>query len=332
MPFSTTVNIGASNRGQTWLTGISPYGSDIFTTTGVDRFLLLTKMNMSWGGCVESRPMPYDVQDTAPTLSNTKTLFVPFFWPDEPDDDYVSGGKTYSQYDAYANNYLPDLSTDKTWQTKQGDALKYLPNKAVTGTSIWTGYNLGPNASCQMAPLSRLTTDTASIKTKLGQMIAVGDTEIPIGLMWGWHVLSPNLPFADGKPYGTKGVIKIVVLVTDGQNTYSDGYNTQTSATNDSLYTALGYQWQNRISTDGGSYANPPQALNDRMAKVCANMKAAGVVVYTVPVEVTDTTVKGLLQGCATSSDKYIDVSSSSGLAAAFANIAGSITALRIAG
>ncbi len=328
VPFSTTVNIGASNRGQTWLTGVSPYSSDIFTTAGVDRFLLLDKMKISWGGCVESRPMPYDIQDTAPSLATPATLFTPFFWPDEPDDKYKSN--TY--YDAYANNYLPDLAVDKTWQTKQGDALKYLPNKAVSGTSAWTGYNLGPNASCQMAPLSRLTKDTASIKTKLKQMIAVGDTEIPIGLMWGWHVLSPNLPFADGAAYGTKGVIKIVVLVTDGQNTYSSGYNSQVSATDNSLYTALGYQWQNRISTDGGSYSNPSQALNDRMAKVCSNMKAAGVVIYTVPVEVTDTTIKGLLQACATSPDKFIDVASSSDLAAAFANIAGSITALRIAG
>lgn len=330
VPFSTTVNIGSSYRGQTWLTGISPYGNDIFTVTGTDRFVLYDRMKTAWNGCVESRPMPYDVQDTAPSLANPSTLFVPFFWPDEPDDDYVYNGYSYSQYDAYSNNYMPDLSADKTWQTRQGDPLKYLPNKATTGASIWTGYNLGPNASCQMQPLSRITTDTASIKTKINAMVAIGDTEIPIGLMWGWHILSPNLPFADGQAYGTKGVVKIVVLVTDGNNTYSSGYNNQVIATDNSLYTSLGYVWQKRIATDAGSYTTPALALNDRMARVCTNMKSSGVVIYTVPLEVTDPTVKSLLQNCATDSSKYIDVSNSSGLQAAFNNIAGSISALRI--
>ena len=31
------------------------------------------------------RNAPYDVLDTTPTTATPDTLFVPFFWPDEPD-------------------------------------------------------------------------------------------------------------------------------------------------------------------------------------------------------------------------------------------------------
>ena len=60
-------------------------------------------------------------------------------------------------------------------------------------------------------------------------------------------------------------------------------------------------------------------------------MKAQNIVIYTVPVEVTDTGIKSLLQNCASSAANYIDVASSSQLQAAFTNIAGSISAIRIA-
>lgn len=336
VPFSMTVNIGSSYKNATWMSGAMPaaYGSDIFSTTGVNRFTLLTNMGQTWGGCVESRPMPYDVQDTAPSSATPATLFVPFFAPDEPDDNTIlystyggnttySGGKTYYQF---FNNYLSDGGGGSNFSNRQGRSAKY--NKAPSaGTHGYWGGATGPNAGCQTAALLRLTTDMTAVKNKLNQMIAAGDTEIPLGLMWGWHVLSPNAPFADGSAYGTANTIKIAVLVTDGQNTYGTGLN----GNNNSVYTALGYVWQNRISTDAGDFSNPAAALDDRLKKVCANMKAAGVVVYTVPVEVTDTNIKSLLQNCASSSDKYIDVSSSSQLQAAFSNIAGSISSLRIA-
>ena len=309
------------------------YGTDIFSTPNANRFTLLSNMGVTWGGCVESRPMPYDVQDTAPTNGMPATLFVPFFAPDEPDANSIlystyNGNYTYSNnkyYYAFYNNYLSDGTNSTTFSTRQGNAAKYTRGPSA-GTHGYWGGSVGPNAGCQTASLQRLTTDMAAVKTKLNQMIAAGDTEIPLGLMWGWHVLSPNTPFADGSAYGTANTLKIVVLVTDGQNTYGTGLN----GNNNSVYTALGYVWQNRISTDTGDYSNPAAALNDRLAKVCSNMKAAGVIVYTVPVEVTDTGIKSLLQACASSSDKYIDAASSSQLQAAFANIAGSISSLRI--
>jgi len=323
VPFSIAVNVGSQYQNASWITGTQPsaYGSDIFTTA-TNRFTLLSKMGVTWGGCVEDRPMPYDVQDTTPTTSNPATLFVPFFSPDEPDGTYTIGRSNY----AYANNYLTDKSGDSTWQAKQGDPAKYT-KAPQSGTSTMTGYPLGPNAGCGTAPLLRLTTNMNTVTSELNQMVANGDTHIPLGMAWGWHVLSPNGPFGDGVAYGTAGTLKIVVLVTDGQNTYTTGYN----GGDNSFYTGIGYEWQNRISTKTGSFTDPVTALNDRLATICTNMKAQNIIIYTVPVEVTDPTIQSLLQGCATSASNYINVTSSSQLQAAFSNIAGQIGQLRIA-
>jgi Flp pilus assembly protein TadG len=323
VPFSIAVNVGSQYQTASWITGTQPsaYGSDIFTTS-TNRFTMLSQMGTKWGGCVEDRPMPYDVQDTAPTTSNPATLFVPFFSPDEPDTTYKYGNQNYP----YANSYLTDKSTDKTWQTQQGDPAKYTKAPA-SGSSSMTGYPLGPNAGCGTAALLRLTTNMSSVTTELNQMVANGDTHIPLGMAWGWHVLSPNTPFADGVPYGTANTLKIVVLVTDGQNTYTTGYN----GGDNSFYTGIGYEWQNRISTATGSFTDPVTALNDRLATICTNMKAQNIIIYTVPVEVTDPTIQSLLQTCASSSSNYINVTSSSQLQAAFSNIAGQIGQLRIA-
>lgn len=332
VPFSDTVNIGSNlqpvGSSNSWLTGTQPaaYGKDLFTTSA-DRFSLLTKMGVPWGGCVESRPIPYDVQDTAPDTSNPATLFVPFFAPDENDGFWNSG---YFYY-WYINNYLTDSSSDNG---VYGSPSKY-KTAPRTGWSGWgnlgPGWSLGPNMGCGsstdpgLQPILRLTTDVTAVKTKINAMTATGDTHIPIGLMWGWHVLSPNLPFADGASYNSPNVTKVAVLVTDGANTYTTGQNGIYGST----YTGYGYAYQNRLPWS--SFPDATSAINDRLVKLCANMKASGVVLYTIPVQVTDTTIKSLLQSCATNPGNYIEVTTSAGMQAAFAQIAGSIGRLRLA-
>ena len=152
------------------------------------------------------------------------TLYVPYFAPDEPDTKSGSS-------DVYTNNYLKDtaLATVKKgtllhpsfqdFQLLQGDTAKYSGTATKTGTqSGGMGYKYGPNAGCELAPLLRLSSDTASVKTAISKMVANGNTDIPFGLEWGWNVLSPVGPFADGKPYDDQEWEKYVVLMTDGNN------------------------------------------------------------------------------------------------------------------
>ena len=136
-------------------------------------------------------------------------------------------------------------------------------------------------------------------------MVAVGDTNVPFGLMWGWHVLSPSAAaggdgiFGDGVAYTDKEWTKIVVLMTDGQNE-----NTPSGNGDESYYSGIGYIWQNRVGVGAGSTKSQrTTAVDDRLATLCSNMKAApyNIVIYTVRVEVT-TGTSTVLSNCATGS------------------------------
>jgi Flp pilus assembly protein TadG len=317
VPFSMTVNIGSGYQSAAWMAGVMPttYGSDIFTTSNVNRFTLFSQMHQTWGGCVESRPAPYDVQETAPTSATPATMFIPYFAPDEPDTN------------GFYNSYLSDGNSG-TWQQRQGNAAKYTTAPNKTGTNSSTGYVYGPNAGCALTPLLRLTDNAnnmSEVKAKLNQMIAVGDTNIPMGLVWGWHTLSPNAPFSDGAAYSTAGIMKIVVLLTDGANE-----NTVTSDSDASFYSGDGYSWQNRVSGLNTSNQNSRNAaLDARMTLLCNNMKAQNIIIYTVRIDVSGS-APAALTNCASTSADFFDVPNVPDLPGVFANIAGDIGQLRI--
>lgn len=313
-PFSMTVKVGTGYRNSAWVdqNAAAPINDQIFSSHA-NRFTLLANMGQSWGGCVESRAAPYDVQDTSPSTGAPATLFTPYFAPDEPS----SGG-------TYYNSYLPDVTNSSNWQTRQGYVAKYNRAPTTTGTNSSTGYTYGPNSGCQLSPVTRLTDDWDDLKDAVDDMVAVGDTNIPLGLMWGWHLLSPNAPFADGRAYNTPKSTKVVVLMTDGENTMGS-----TSNNNASLYNSLGYIWQNRLGITSGATAQRKAAMDAKLTQLCTNMKAQKIVIYTVRVEVSSGD-SSVLRGCASSNDKFYDVQDASQLTAVFNAIAGSIENLRI--
>jgi hypothetical protein len=179
-----------------------------------------------------------------------------------------------------------------------------------------------------MQPILRLTTSTKAVKNSIKKMQATGNTNVPLGLMWGWHTLSPSLPFADGAAYNSTGTKKIVVLLTDGDNV-----NTGTDNPNNSTYSGVGYIWQKRLGDkidESSSDSDRTKAMDERLTKLCDNMKAAKITIYTVRIDMKGTTSPAVLSDCATSPDKFFDIDSS-GLSKAFESIAGSIGDLRIA-
>lgn len=325
VPFSNTVRLDPSYATAAWMdpSGSSPINDEIFTTaTGVqhaNRYTLFANLGTTWRGCVEMRQAPYDVQDDTPTTG--ATLYTPYFAVDEPD----SQTKGYGQ--DYTNDYQTDKATGTNWRVLQGDITKY--NKTHK-KSLSTSF--GPNAGCGLnTALMRLTTDFAGLRTAIGTMNASGNTNIPIGMAWGWNVISPNGPFHDGVTYGTPKYKKIIVLMTDGQNTM-DIRDTPNNGT----YAGTGYIWQGRVLRadgtplpQGSSDADRTAALDSRLTKVCNNMKAKDIEIYAIGVGVTSASAT-LLQSCATAKDYYYDVSDSANLTAVFQSIAGQIAALHL--
>jgi Flp pilus assembly protein TadG len=356
----------------TWMDGRAqgtPYNYDIFTTVSsaqkdrIDRFKMLKQMGSTWDGCVENRVAPYDVTDDPPTATastvasggtgnslaaaDAASMFTPYFWPDEP--DMTSKGKSFYKNNSYGssqNDYLVDgyasnLAKNTSFLVPQGDPAKY--TKSPKSGTAPTGYALGPNSGCTMQQLLPLGTDFAAMKSTVSGLVAGGETNIPIGLAWGWHSISPNLPLGGGTngpaAYNTTNLTKVVVLMTDGDNTEDPANDA-----NGSLYHGYGYVWQNKLGLGGTtgsvatiqanaiatSSATRTAALAARMTLLCNNMKKKGVVIYTVGVGVSSDSQK-LLQACATTTSQYYSVSASgSNMAAAFSAIAGSIQNLRI--
>lgn len=338
VPFSMTVNVGSTYQNASWITGAMPsaYGADMFASSQ-NRFTLLSNLGLSWGGCIESRPDPYDITDTAP--GSGATLFVPFFAPDEPDANSVqSGTNWYGQptYYSSANNWITDDKVSGDWMTRQKGTAKYASgNKSkVTSNAKNGSTSEGPNDGCGLTSLLRLTnvkTASSTVTDKLDDMVASGNTNVAMGLMWGWHTLSPNAPFSDGKAYGTDKISKIIVLLTDGDNT-----NDENSNPNDSIYTGYGYIWQKRLKNSSGTGldvgstgTNRRDAIDSRQAKICSNLRDKKILVYSIGVGVSSHS-KSILKACATTDDMYYDVTDASQLTTVFNAIAGSIQNLRI--
>lgn len=154
-----------------------------------------------------------------------------------------------------------------------------------------------PAAKCgSLVTAMPLSTDWTKLHAKVDEMTAAGNTNTTIGLVWGWHALTSNVPFTNAvEP--APDLDKVIVLLTDGENT------------------------QNRWTTSGSS-------IDERMSAACTNVKAANIKIYTVRVIDGDAT---LLKNCATKSNMYYNVQQADQLNGVFSSIAQNLANLRIA-
>lgn len=293
-----------------------------FTPPRVNHFDLFDAMNVRWKGCVEARPSPYDVTDTAPSSGNPDTLFVPYLWPDERD------GNMYVR-----NNYLPDGGGMPDWVKDKSAELyqawiwkyKYGGTPNVDDASFLTR---GPNTACPdpIVPLTKVKAQLDNAIDRLRAYAASG-TNIAEGMAWAWRVISPGDPFPEGAPYDKKNK-KFVVLMTDGFNEVVP----QGVDWNKSDYSAIGYAAKERLGS-----SDRPQitaALDNKLTTVCDNMKDKDIRVFTIlydPVGYTRSAdIDRRLQNCATRPEYSFRATNSADLIASFRNIAGEIIKLRI--
>jgi hypothetical protein len=484
VPFAAGVNVGSQYASAPWMdTGNeNPYHADAQRAYGApsttNNFTLLSSLKNSsgaavtWKGCVEARPMPYDVTDDAPSTGNPSTLFVPMFAPDEPDNwtattsnctttnnctfACADGGSSCSSSSSTLvfngappgtfsyNNYLPDagnantcgntfsvtsaspavitknnhgfvagdqviftttgalptgltrymryyvLSTGLTTNsfrvstTSGGSAVntsgsqsgthfianaytcrsgsatcarsgssgktvgqseqigfanpavltnsalcKYgTPgNKATMSNVTVGGIPGGPNFMCTSAPILPLSTDKTTIKNAINDMVAQGATGVGEGAAWGWRALSPGEPFTDGRPYSTKNNTKVLVLMTDGQNTYYPN-----SKFLKSWYDIYGYVDRNHLGTTSTNPSTLTQFMDQRTLQTCSNIKANGIIIYTVAFQIPSDQAGALdlLNSCASDEDKYFAPGTQAELLAAFNAIGRDISELRV--
>ncbi len=239
----------------------------------------------------------------------------------------------------------PALSDNNSWDAQNGDCSKgwNINNRsdclAQTGSPKWTpgnhntwngcvvdrGNPTGPSAlntdtnvlatditkndtlfaaeqygACPQAVMP-LSYSWAGMKSLVNAMSPNGNTNQGIGLAHGWMSLVGGGPYpappAEDPNYK---YTKVIILLTDGLNT------------------------QNRWYTDQSK-------IDTRQATTCANIKAAGITLYTVQVNTGGDPTSTLLQQCASDSTKFFLLTSANQMVATFQQIGTNLSNLRIA-
>ncbi|MBV9859499.1 MAG: pilus assembly protein [Alphaproteobacteria bacterium] len=275
-----------------------------------------TATTTNWMGCVvEPTSSDENVSGTGVLASSTTD-------PDytEPSGGWPSWYPFWWAPDGTYNNWSSTASAQSSSTETQG--------------KVVSDYDQipGPNQGCPVPILPLTDATTTSGKTTILNTISSmwprdsGGTQVHIGMIWGWRVLSPNGPFTanNGHPLSysnasTNGWKKIVVLMTDGTEEWP------TSGPGD--LTGLGKIADGKIGTTSNTTA--VTNLGTRLADVCSNMAASGdFVIYTIGLG-SDGASNTQLQNCPTGGG-FFESATTANLQTVFQDIAKSLIALRL--
>ncbi len=254
------------------------------------------------------------------------------WWPDyETDSDLRSPGHwVFNDLPATGNigQLTSTNETSSTWQSgtarpREVDVTKYFANKPYTsGTGTTSTYNRtaqsayftgepGPNDGCTTTAITPLTGSITTLHTAIDAMAATSNTNIPEGLAWGWRTVSSTAPFTEGVVETRKDIDKVVIVLTDGANTYSnyDPGNNGDMAANKTLNSAYGRTgYAGNSGTNGTASpssstnvarmfygttasktshtdANFQTAMDDKMKTICNNIKNEDIILMTVALD-----------------------------------------------
>jgi hypothetical protein len=229
------------------------------------------------------------IPDTG-SISDVKIGIAPY-------SAYVNVGPAYAQI-------ATDVDNTRVCVFERNSSLRY--DDAMPQRNHYFGGRAFVPRSCPTAEVEPLTSDKDVLKAKVASFQADGGTAGHLGLAWAWYSISPDWSAiwpASSSPraYGTRNLIKAVILMTDGE------FNTQYSGP-----------------------SSTRQALT-----MCDEMKDKGVVIYSVAFQApgfAQATLRSCASADATSGSlNYYDASNGDQLREAFKDIAIRLTALRIA-
>jgi len=260
----------------------------------------------NWLGCINARSatvpagLSYDESDDIP--SGTGTLFQAF--------DYASDYTGMST----SNNSCSGGSNPWNCHRSTGSGAS---KKTITTYDSESGAN-GPNLGCITTEVMGMTASKSNVVSLVNSMTANGSTMINLGMAWSWRMLSPKWRGlwggemdANSLPldYHTPLMNKVVILMTDGTNSVGSS-------------SAIGaYQGQ----------TNPTNAqLDSKTLAVCNQLKANGVIIYTIGFGSGSDVDTSLLSSCASGPTYFFLAPTNAELQTAFQQIGDSLANLYI--
>ena len=177
------------------------------------------------------------------------------------------------------------------------------------GAGKWIGDEATECPTTSVVPLS---TDRGALKASIDSLTANGWTAGHLGIAWSRYLISPDWagiwPVASTPlGYTAPKTKKAVILMTDGK------FNTE-------------------YASGASDPHDQPDESVDRAEATCDALKADGVIVYAVAFQ-APTEGQEVLEYCATSTaDHYFNATNGAELKAAYEEIAGQLSGVRVAG
>jgi len=253
-----------------------------------------------WMGCVMARADGEDLTDTPPSLAP----FEPYYWEDEADYD--------------------GEERENNWINRRG-------RRSVSEVnSSWSAK--GPNRGCAQEILP-LVESKQTVLDAIDDMEpwSFGGTASPMGLVWGWRVLSERwqglwggdtpaeLPLPNDTPY----MDKVLVVLTDGVNEFIE----REDFLGGSDFTAYGTIEQFGFD----SVQDAREELDDRFDDICSNIKDDDIIIYAITFGSTpDNDTKTAFEACATDPAYYFHAPSNDELEEVFEAIGRQLSNLRL--
>jgi hypothetical protein len=322
-----------------------------------------------WGGCVEGRYQNgLDETEDAPG-SGPLTRFQPFYWastllqPDgtQPVDAQgrpIPGDNDWIRAIAGVSNSA--FAITEQWRAAR-ENYSVGPSLGCPETPI---LSLSPSRTAVLAAIASLrSTNRGGTMANLGLQFGWFAISPQWKGLWG-DPTPANRPV----DYGTPFTDKVIVLMTDGQNEWYDfpggapgacsdtninsgpasGLNRlpgvaninippfrlnacppgYTAPTNNADYSGYGRLAEGRLGVTTNAQAVP--RLNERTARLCENIKAQGIILYTITFNLTNVTTQNLFRACATAPEFYFNSPNQAALQAAFRTIGTQLVNLRL--
>jgi Flp pilus assembly protein TadG len=144
-----------------------------------------------------------------------------------------------------------------------------------------------------------LTSNWGQLRSTVARMRPAGNTNQGIGLAWAWQTLTTTAPM-NAPPMDPNYTYRnVIILLSDGVNTESRHYS--------------------RASQ-----------IDARQRLMCDAIKAAGITIYTIQINTSGDPVQAVMQACASTSDKFVYMTTASQLDGTLRDIGGQLTRLRL--